>query len=193
MITEILGPAFRKEVIDKLKAVKFSIIIDETTDIGIKKSFVIVARYWSDEYKKVIDRYVDLVEVELYVRRITFYLKEFASDNANVMMGAIKGVQAKIKELAPYIYFQGCSCHSFHLCSSPAASKLPNSVEQFVRDIYSYFSHSIKRIAELRECEIFAEETRHSLLHPSQTRWLSLKVLILFNAKNIYLLSGINL
>nr|CAI5829304.1 unnamed protein product [Callosobruchus analis] len=57
-----------------------------------------------------------------------------------------------------------------HICSSAAASKLPNSVEQFVRDIHSYFSQRSIINSELRECQIFAEEKPHKLLYPSQTR-----------------------
>jgi hypothetical protein len=92
------------------------------------------------------------------------------------MMGHLGGVQIKLKELSPNIYIQECSSHSLHLCASKAARKLPSTVEQFARDVYAYFSHSSKRLDELRECQVFATEKPTKLLCPSQTRWLSLRV-----------------
>ncbi|XP_050300186.1 LOW QUALITY PROTEIN: uncharacterized protein LOC126738788 [Anthonomus grandis grandis] len=188
LITGILGPAFKTEIINDLKNVKFSLITDETTDLSVKKSLVIVTRYWRQGQTQ--DRFLDLVEVEEVTSEDLFNIIKnilvengipfdnvigFASDNASTMMGVVKGVQARFKEILSHIYVQGCTCHSLHLCSSAAAKKLPNNVEQFTRDIYAYFAHSSKRISELKECQIFANEKPHKMLHPSQTRWLSLK------------------
>lgn len=102
----------------------------------------------------------------------------FVFDNVSVMMGNLKGVQSRVKrELQPNVFVQGCSSHSLHLCSSAAAKKLPGTVEQFARNIYSYFAYSSKRTAALREFQVFANEKTHKMLHPSQTRWLSLQVI----------------
>lgn len=193
IITGVLGPVFRADTIKELKNSRFSLIIDETTDVSTKKSLAIIGRFWSEDENKILDRFIDLVEVEnanadalfniikklLHENSIPYdNIIGFGSDNASVMMGATGGVQAKLKEIAPYIYIQGCTCHSLHLCASAAAGKLPNTVEQFARDIYAYFKNSSKRLSELRECQVFAEEKPHKLLYPSQTRWLSLKVRI---------------
>ncbi|KAB0790298.1 hypothetical protein PPYR_15369, partial [Photinus pyralis] len=73
------------------------------------------------------------------------------------------------------VFVHGCSCHSLHLARSHAAKKLPSTVGQFARDIYSYFAYSSKRLHQLFECQIYAQEKSHKMLYPSQTRWLSLK------------------
>ncbi|XP_030758365.1 uncharacterized protein LOC115884055 [Sitophilus oryzae] len=163
LITGILGPAFKAEIVMDLKLEKFSIIIDETTDVSSKKSLVIVVRYWKEG--RVQDQFFDLVAVEdatsealfniikniLSVNNIPFEnIIGFGSDNASTMMGTVKGVQARLKEILPHIYVQGCTCHSLHLCTSAAAKNLPNNVEQFTRDIYAYFAHSNKRLSELK-------------------------------------------
>lgn len=191
IITGILGPTFKKEVLNDLKSSKFSIIIDETTDISVKKSLVIIGGYWSPTKNCGVDHILDLVEVTDCTAEQLFQTVKglldcnfipyenmigFGRDNASVMMGSVNGVQAKLRQIVPNIHVQGCTCHSLHLCASAAASKLPNVVEQFVRDIYAYFSHSSKRLEELRECQIFANEKPHKVLYPSQTRCLSLKV-----------------
>lgn len=100
----------------------------------------------------------------------------FAADNASVMMGKISGVQARFRVMLPHIFVLGCVCHSFHLCASAAANKLPKSIEDFARSIYNHFSNSSKRIEELAEYQVFVDLKPHKMLRPSQTRWLSLQV-----------------
>lgn len=92
------------------------------------------------------------------------------------MMGHLNVLKAKFKEILPNIVVIGCTCHSLHLCASYATKKLPSCIEHFVRDIYSYFANSSKRLKELEECQVFAEERPTKLLYPGQTRWLSLRV-----------------
>lgn len=191
LITKVLGPAFKRQIYEDLRSCKFSLIIDETTDISTKKSLVLVVRY----YKNFIlrDRFLDLLEVvkctaEILFNTIRDYFMSnnipltnligFAADNASTMMGQLNGVQARFQEIVPNIYVLGCSCHSMHLCTSAAAKLLPNSVEQFTRDIYSYFAHSNKRMEELKECQIFLNENPTKMLYPSQTRWLSLLAVV---------------
>jgi hypothetical protein len=186
-----LEPYSKKITLDKLRKGKFSIIIDETTDVGTKKSLVVLARFFNKDLNKVKDHFVDLIEVSDASAKSLFNsikllldsnnipynnLIGFGADNASVMMGNLGGVKAKLQEISPHIVIQGCGCHSLHLCASAACKKLPNCVEQFARDVYTYFSHSPKRLEELKEFEMFLEEKPTKLLYPSQTRWLSLKV-----------------
>jgi hypothetical protein len=66
-----------------------------------------------------------------------------------------------------------CICHSFHLCASYACQKLPRYIEDLTRDIYNYFGSSPKRISEFENFQNFCNIKIHKILHPSQTRWLS--------------------
>ena len=43
-----------------------------------------------------------------------------------------------------------------------------------MRDIYSHFSHSAKRLAEFKHFQHFTSTEPHKILKPAQTRWLSL-------------------
>ncbi|CAH1371494.1 unnamed protein product, partial [Tenebrio molitor] len=186
----LLGPIAKKDVGDRLKKEKFSIIVDETTDIATKKSLVINCRFYNQDQRKIKDHFAELVEVEncsaesLFSAVKAFLDKNqvpynnvvgFGSDNANVMMGEFNSVQQKLTEICPGIVVRGCGCHSLHLVASHAAKKLPNVIEQFVRDVYNHFSNSPKRMGELYQCQVFAEEKPTKMLKPSQTRWLSLK------------------
>lgn len=99
----------------------------------------------------------------------------FASDGASVMTGKYNSVMSRFKEEVPNIFLMRCICHSFHLCASAACEKLPRGVEDIVRDTYNFFSNSPKRIESLKEFQNFTNTKIHKLLHPSQTRWLSLE------------------
>lgn len=185
----ILAPTFKKELVQILHTTPFSLIVDETTDISVKKSLIIMVRFFHT--KKVIDRILDLIELQdgkaetIFVAirermensRIPYKnIIAFAAGGASTMQGELAGVKTKLKCLCPNMYVQTCSCHSLNICASRATEKLPNVIEQFARDIYTYFSHSSKRLSQLAECQAFLNEKPHKMLRYCQTRWLSLKV-----------------
>lgn len=93
-------------------------------------------------------------------------------------MGHNSGVQKKLLDFNSDLYVLGCTCHSLNLCSSSACSKLPNSLEELTKDIYSYFSDSSKRIEAFTEFQLFTNTNIHKILRLSQTRWLSLQTVV---------------
>ncbi|XP_066990850.1 zinc finger protein 862-like [Macrobrachium rosenbergii] len=101
-----------------------------------------------------------------------------AADGANVMMGKHNSLSSRLKEDIPTLFILKCVCHSFHLCASYVRLTLPRSVEGLARDVYNYLSSSPKRTSELKEFQIFVDIKPHKLLHPSQTRWLSLHMVV---------------
>jgi hypothetical protein len=138
------------------KGTRFSIIIDETTHISVKKCLAILVRYTDIRTKVVRDRLLSLMEVtdltaEGILQAVLAVLSKldipfqnlmgFEADNASVMMGKHAGVQAKLKQMVnENIFVVGCICHSLHLCGSAAAMKLPREIEDFVTDVYNYLS-----------------------------------------------------
>ncbi|CAH1102899.1 unnamed protein product [Psylliodes chrysocephalus] len=104
-----------------LKENKFSVIIDETTDVSIKKSLAILVRCTDLDLQKVRDRLLALVEVndltaEGILEQILADIKNlcipipnligFAADNAAVMMGKYNGVQANSRRIGEFKEFQ---------------------------------------------------------------------------------------
>lgn len=142
LVVDVLASNFKKELICDLKTNLFSLIIDETTDITVQKSLILIVRYWDDGCIK--DRILDLIEISdgladtiftaiknLFDKNEIPYnnILAFAADGAAAMMGALSGVQTKFKEIAPHIYIQKSLCHLLHLCSFYSSKKLPNVVE----------------------------------------------------------------
>ena len=91
------------------------------------------------------------------------------------MMGCNNSFRTRLEAVNPNIFVMKCICHSAHLVASNACTKLPRQAEDFVRDIYSYFNHSASRSVDLSEFQHFTGTEPHKLLHPCQTRWLSLQ------------------
>ena len=102
----------------------------------------------------------------------------YASDTTNVMFGQHHSVVSFLKERLSHLFVIKCLCHSAHLCASHACEKLPRSIETLIRDIYSHFSHSAKRIAQYKTFQRFTDTEPHKILKPSQTRWLSLEACV---------------
>lgn len=69
----------------------------------------------------------------------------FAADGANTMMGSRSSVQTLLKKDIPNLVVVKCICHSLALCASRACGKLPQIIEDLVRDIHTYFQYSFKR------------------------------------------------
>lgn len=193
IVRNVIGAENFKVVCDNLRGKKFSLIVDESTDLSSLKHLCLVVRYVNDD-DRVQDHFFCLIKLSgadattLYneiVKKFTKFnipyksnMIGFASDGANVMMGAHHSLMVLLKNDVPSLYVMKCICHSFHLCASYACQKLPRFVEDLTRDIHNYFSSSPKRRIELQEFQKFCNIKIHKILHPSQTRWLSVHMVV---------------
>lgn len=190
IVKNVLGHGRFQNLCAELRAKKFSLIADESTDKSTTKHLCLVVRYLN-EFDIIEDAFFGLIELSsadattLYNHIVKVFnengipyksnLIGFASDGANVMMGAHHSLMKLLKHDVPSLFVIKCICHSFHLCASYACEKLPRFVEDVTRDIYNYFSSSPKRTAQFREFQIFCDVKIHKILHPAQTRWLSVQ------------------
>lgn len=190
IIKNVLASKFRNDIMEQLRKIKFSIIIDESTDISATKQLALVVRYFCERRLTIRSQFLCLLEVTesdattlttiltSYFEKNTIPLDNiigYASDTTNVMFGEHNSVVSQLKEKLPFLFAMKCLCHSAHLCASHACEKLPRVVEDLVRDIYSHFSHSAKRLAQYKRWQHFTGTEPHKLLKPAQTRWLSLE------------------
>ena len=120
----------------------------------------------------------------------------FSSDTCNVMFGKNHSVAQMLVKDYPWIMAVKCSCHMIHQCSSYACKKLPKSLEDLWRNIYSHFSMSPKRTEAFVEFQEFFDLEQHKILKSGQTRWLSMKgavkrILEQYSALKLYLTSEV--
>lgn len=137
-----------------LQKQKFSVIIDETTDVSTSKCLCVIIRYFDFAISKVRDRFLTLIKLNssdaksiynsIYkcFEELKIPIKNcvgFGSDNASVMVGRKGGVRALLLKENPYMFTMGCLCHSLNLCSSSAAKMIPTNVEVLARNIIFIF------------------------------------------------------
>ena len=188
IVTNVTGQAAENKLILLLQKNKFSLIVDESTDKAKIKHLALITRTSikfdiKDDFLCLLP-VTDGTAVTLHKKIVDFFNLEnipyqenmvgFASDGANTMFGEHNSLCSLFSKEIPHIFKMKCICHSFHLCSSYACEKLSRGVEDFARDIYNYIQNSPKRIGDYKSFQNFTNVKPHKLLHPCQTRWLSL-------------------
>lgn len=193
LVKNVIGLQQYEDVADLMRKNKFGICIDESTDISTTKNLSIVVRIAIDG--KIRDLFFDLLKVELadavtiYNRLVEMFEKSninyksnligFAADGAAVMTGKNHSVAKLLRNDCPNLVIIKCVCHSMALCASYACKKLPSVVEKMAKNIYNYIQNSPKRVSNFEKiCTILESGKPKKILHPSQTRWLSLESVV---------------
>lgn len=200
VINNVLGDSEKVDLCADLKSQKFSVLIDESTDISSIKTMCVVVRYYDPKIGRVVSRFWDLIDLfgdgnvdhtttakrlfEVVIKSFEdscIPLKNivgFGSDGCNTMMGCNNSVSTRFRQLCPGIVILKCICHSLHLCSSEACKELPPECETLARNIYNHFKTSSKRQSQLKAFQEFCDTKIHKILRPAQTRWLSLSSVV---------------
>lgn len=175
---------------------KFSLIVDESTDISVKKQLAIVIKYFSKSSLILKTTFLKLVQLsqgdaESIVNAILDVIEEFGlsiknmiglgTDNANVMVGATGGVIKKLQDLNPSIILIPCVCHSLQLSvSHAAATHLPRHIEFLISETYNWFSRSTTRRDNYEKLYKIINDGHDPLkvVQSSNTRWLSIETAV---------------
>ena len=212
VVRQGLGPYYKQKVVEEMKVRPFSLVIDETTDVGTVKQLAVCVSFCNNEMETDID-VIDFVEcsngsaVSIFTKleETLEFLRVsevplrnwvgFCRDTTNAMMGCNNSVATLIQRSYPWVLIVKCSCHSIHLWALYACKKLTKTLEDLCRHVYNHFNMSAKRTAALKEFQLFSETAVHKILAPGQTRWLSLqncvhRILEQWNALTLYFTSA---
>jgi len=63
IIKNVIAPSKRDALVQKLNVSKFSIMVDESTDIGTQSNMCVVVRFYDNGLKQIVSRFWDLVPV----------------------------------------------------------------------------------------------------------------------------------
>lgn len=214
IVKDVIAKREVEKIVDNLQSSKFSVLVDESTDISDTKIMSVLVRYVSPSNKKVKTQLLELIRLDakdcsasklfetfknlLQEKKIPIKnIVGMACDNASVMIGCNNSFMQHLKLEIPRLVTLNCICHSSALVASKACEKLPSSCENLIRSISTYISGSAKRCAILREFQEFFNVERNKLLKLSNTRWLILQkcvVRILENwdvLKNYFILATV--
>lgn len=195
IVVNILAPHFVESLQQDIGGARYSILIDESTDISVVKLLGVVVRYFSKQLQKIVCTYLGLVELEdgtasSIVSAIIKMLENVkldpkkligvGVDNAAVNTGINKGVCELLKEQLelPHLIMVRCVCHSIQLAVSHAVGEtLPRNIDHMVRETYNWFGHSSKRQMLYKTLYETLNDGKCPLQIPRvcDTRWISLE------------------
>ena len=201
LISSVLSPSLKAELKNYIKGKRFSIMLDETTDITLEKLLAICVRYYRENTEKIMTAFLGLYPIvqatgEALFQTVKDSLYEYdltlancigiACDGAAVMVGENNSVWSRIKEDSPNYILNKCVCHSLALCVQKAFETLPSNLGYLFTEIPGWFCnstlrrHNYKKLFEEmneenheRECSVSNKNTVHMpFLKLSGTRWL---------------------
>lgn len=195
IINYILEPHFEKELRSDIGNQKYSLLIDESTDISVTKYLGIVTMYFSLKQNKVVSAFLALRSLDSsdavgIVTTLVNCLKDhnldlqsligIGTDNAAVMTGSRNSVYMILKTQynLPHLILIPCICHSLQLAVNHASENtLPRNIEFLIRETHNWFSHSTKRQIEYKQIFelINCGEAPLKILKVCETRWLSIE------------------
>ena len=155
----------------------FSLLIDESSDISVKKQLVLVARYLVG--RDVKTAFIDIQDIfdgtaNTIVQAIHSFivkrsldidkLRGFATDEASVMVGCRTSVATQLKQCSPSLISIHCVNHRLALAASHAADNIP----------YLHFSqNSPVRMSGLHAIQALLDDPAIKLKEAKDVRWLS--------------------
>ena len=193
IIKNVLSASLEEEIVNDLEGKKFSVLIDESTDVSSDKHLCVCIRHFSLQEKKIIDEYLGIIPVISTTGEDLFVaLKEklesknldlknivgYGSDGASNVIGAHNSVWSRIKNASNNCVLMRCICHSLDLVVQNAFELMPSSVGFLLADIPTFFSKSALRREEFLNLfkVMDPNEERRGTPTPFQkfstTRWL---------------------
>lgn len=172
------------------KSMFYSVLADETTDIGQVEQFSLCLRYVDEDSFKIREDFLMFVPVhEVTGSALAKTVLETLSslgldlnklrgqgyDGASAMSGQFRGVQACIKQTLPLAVYTHCSSHNLNLCLSDA-SKIPSirNCMGIISEVCAFFHISAKRTELLKSAiiECCPEQKKKKLISLCETRWV---------------------
>lgn len=132
----------------------FSLATDGSNDMEDQKLYPAVVRYFSPSLKQVVtvllallpcilsstgENIFKLMHEELSQNGLQWQkVISFATDNASVMTGKVKGVSAYIHKQNETVYISGCQCHLLHIAAQKGCAALGVPVEELESKNFSF-------------------------------------------------------
>ncbi|KAE9522417.1 hypothetical protein AGLY_017176 [Aphis glycines] len=151
----------------------YSILADETSDVGHHEQLSIVIRYFDDQMNRPVETFLDLVRLVSVNAESIFTAISWSSiiavcfDGASTMSGNIGGVQRKFKEMNANILYVHCYAHCLNLSLIDSITNNTRSV-QFLN---SFIEGSPTRHAIFENIAKEHGSNLQTLKSCSTTRW----------------------
>lgn len=193
ILNKVVSPSILESLVKDIGNSKYSLIVDESTDVSQTKWMSVCVRFFDIKKRIVTTQFLGifLVEeataehlfdsMELFLKKVGLNIQNIiaiGTDGAKNLCGKNKSLFALLKKQNPQLMLVKCTCHSLHLCCSQSSDKIPKTCDFLIKEVYNYFSHSplralrYKRAFDLINTGVDSNNFR-KLVNISGTRWLS--------------------
>ncbi|CAF4368700.1 unnamed protein product [Rotaria sp. Silwood2] len=197
---DLLKQQIQNEILKHCHRAKYySIMIDETTDIGCHEQVSLILRYVDDKlnvYEKFIgfERTSAMTGEALYelvvewLNKLGLKLENLVGqcyDGGSNMRGEYKGVAARLRQVAPLGLYVHCNGHILNLCLVDVSARVPSVRNNFgvVSSLYNLIEGSAKRYQVFENIQKEAGLQTLTVKQLCETRWTCrfecLKVILL--------------
>lgn len=133
LILNVLSPSILQSLVEDIGNSKYSLIVDESTDVSVSKYMAYCIRYFSKSLQTIINEFLGLVIVERATANalceLTMqFLKEINLNPKNIIGLGVDGASnlcscnhslyTLLREISPNLQLIKCICHSLNTCSS---------------------------------------------------------------------------
>ena len=160
LIVKVVSPELKADLLKDLGEKQFSLLADESTDVGCDKHMCVCTRYYSEREQKVTtsvlgllkvvsttgEALFDALESQMEVCGLKFdKLVGFACDGANNMIGGNNSFWSRIKGKNQNCMLMKCVCHSLANCVKWAFREMPSNITHMLMEIPAWFARSSLR------------------------------------------------
>ena len=174
-----------------ITAIDFTILADESTDEADRSQLALFVRYvdTSDNLpkesflgivkigtSKTAEALQEIIQKFLEKKKLDISNIKFTGlDGTNAMSGERKGLQRRIRHLAPYSIYLNCSNHRLALCLVHLIKKydILLSLDKLLISVWKHFKYSSVKQAVFEEAQKSMEQKPLKILKACTTRWLT--------------------
>jgi len=190
VINKVLYAREQERLVEILQNNKFSIFIDETSDINNEKWMTFLVRYVEPQTLDVRTELLELIQLdasdctakklfttfrdEMCKKKIPFEnILALSCDNASVMTGKYESFKTKLQKYCKNLITMPCPCHASALVANAACKAIPEACEELLRKVASFITSSPKRACIFKQFQNSFNCNERKILKLSETRWLS--------------------
>lgn len=185
IITSLLGPYFKEQLLDDVGQSPYSLLVEQSTDISVKPLLGISIRYFSQRHNQFVCSYlglIDLLKEDDVAKAILDLLDEnklqtenlvgLAADGASVICSKNHAVFISLMGKQPSLQLVSCDCHSLETIAKNAVQSLPSNLEFMIRETYKCLAESAKWQDDAKELyELLTGDPPLKLFSPTGTCW----------------------
>lgn len=182
----VISSDLKEQLKTKVAGKKFSIQLDETTDIGSKAQLLIFIKFQTDD--TILEEYLACIDLLTTTRGTDIFqsvklvfddfgllwenLVQICTDGAPAMTGRLIGFTSLVKQRYPHVISSHCVIHREQLM----AKSLPSELDDVLKTVISVVNFIKSSPLKSRIFELLCQEMGSEylvLLYHTEVRWLS--------------------